>query len=140
MEERAEQEQVEHMERLRNQEGLFEAEDYPEEVDKERVAQAQDKPPGQDMSAQTENASKRITQLDLRNPAEIGQDGRCSVVERLVIKYRRKGFVPCDKDSRDDGTNTVLLVPAQQAASGRQLDFVSNRFKPAEQVAKKSRL
>ncbi|OAX84076.1 hypothetical protein ACJ72_01555 [Emergomyces africanus] len=61
--ERAEQEQVEHMERLRKEQELFEAEDYPGE----QVAQAaQDRHPEQGISAQTENTSKQVTQLDLR--------------------------------------------------------------------------
>ncbi|QSS58189.1 hypothetical protein I7I51_07612 [Histoplasma capsulatum] len=122
------------MERPRNQQEPCEAEDYPEEVDRERVAQAAH--PEQDASAQIENASKRVTQLDRRSllgqrsekdehsgeprpeassqaasgqgririvfkilergnwreadtvsvdPAEIDQNGRCSVVERLVM-------------------------------------------------------
>ncbi|OJD25135.1 hypothetical protein ACJ73_03503 [Blastomyces percursus] len=68
MEERAEEEQAKHMERLRSQQEPCAAEDYPEEVDRERVARAaQNKHPEQDVSAPMENASKRVTQLDLRS-------------------------------------------------------------------------
>ncbi|KAL2388185.1 hypothetical protein RJ035_003509 [Blastomyces gilchristii] len=80
-------------------------------------------------------------------PSEIDQDGRCSVIERLVNKYGRKGFVLYNKDiepsdcfqvAREDGTNTVHLVQ-KEATTDRQSVFVSNRSKPAEPVAKKAR-